>query len=141
MAPGERYLVAAGDNGAIRTFSLPGLAVNVARQKAHNGAVSVVVFSPDGRLLACGSKDRTVSLWDARTLQRLFTFPPLNSPVFNVAFSRDGALLGMCGADELITVWDLAAIRPQLAGFELDWDTPVDARSDLPPTDNEAFRK
>ena len=36
----------------------------------RNDAVSSVAFSPNGRTLACGSKDGTIRLWDAVTGKR-----------------------------------------------------------------------
>ncbi len=33
----------------------------------HGGEVRSVVFSPDGKILASGSRDNTVKLWDSQT--------------------------------------------------------------------------
>ncbi len=71
----------------------------------HTDAVSSVAFSPDGTLLASGSEDRTVKLWDVCTGQVLRT---LKHPdrVRSIAFSPDGKQLASGCADGLVWLWD-----------------------------------
>jgi COMPASS component SWD3 len=41
--------------------------------RGHTSSVLSVAFSPDGRLLASGSDDQTVKLWDVETGQEVRT--------------------------------------------------------------------
>jgi WD40 repeat protein len=61
--------------------------------RGHDKDVRAVAFSPDGRLLATGSEDKTVRLWDAQTGQLRHTVPDTGAEVTSVAFSPDGSLL------------------------------------------------
>src|SRR5437764_9693699 len=58
-----------------------------------SGSPSRVVFSPDGRLLAVGQVDGTVTLFDARTWARGAVFKMEPHMVTVLAFSRDGRWL------------------------------------------------
>ncbi len=123
-SPDESRLAVGGFDGNIHILSLPDLELKHTIEKAHEGRINRVVFSPDGRLLVSGGFDRKVIFWDGRTYQRLFTLPQ-TSPVYNLAFDRDGLRLAIAGVEELITVWNLALVRPELASVNLDWDAPA----------------
>jgi hypothetical protein len=79
-----------------------------------------VEFSPDGRMLAAGSADQRVRLWDLRTRRELPT--PKRKPagptglayLTPVVFSPDGKLLAWGKNDRKensVRLWDLAARR------------------------------
>ena len=73
----------------------------------HTNRVLGVAFSPDGRLLATASEDRTARLWDSATGEHLRTLTGHTSDVVAVAFSPDGRLLATASGKKA-RLWDPA---------------------------------
>ncbi|MEU4088016.1 WD40 repeat domain-containing protein [Streptomyces aureus] len=76
----------------------------------HRRAVNAVVFSPDGRLLATGSSDGTVVLWDVTDASRPARIAGLGGhrrAVNAVEFGPDGRLLATGGTDGNVILWDV----------------------------------
>lgn len=74
------------------------------RFEGHTKWVNTVAFSPDSKLIASGSDDKTARLWDAASGKELFRFEAHQARVGLVQFSRDGRQL-LCAADR-ISIWD-----------------------------------
>ncbi len=79
--------------------------------KRHQGGISRVVFSPDGKTVAGagGSFDPTIYLWDAATGKELAGLAGHTDYVDGVAFAPDGRTLASVSRDRTLRLWDLAA--------------------------------
>jgi WD40 repeat protein/tetratricopeptide (TPR) repeat protein len=72
----------------------------------HQGDVTAVAFSPDGKMFATGCADHLAQLWDTATTKPIGV--PFDHPdnVTAVAFSPDGKLLLTGCRDRVARLWD-----------------------------------
>lgn len=72
----------------------------------HRDAVRSIAFSADGQLLASGSDDSTLKVWDLNTQQPILN-KQLTGEILSVAFSADNRTLASSGTDRTIKLWNL----------------------------------
>ena len=74
----------------------------------HKDGVSQIKYSPDGKLIASASWDKTIKLWNAETGSLITTLTGHKNGINTIAFSPDGQTLISGGEDKTIKIWDLA---------------------------------
>ena len=79
----------------------------------HKDKVSSLAFSPDGTVLASGSDDDTILLWDVSTGQEIGVLLGHVDDVNSVAFSPDGTSLVSGSNDGTVRRWWMAGALAQ----------------------------
>jgi WD40 repeat protein len=81
------------------SFSLPG----------HQEAANCVIFSPDGRMLASTSRDKTAKIWDLESHRAIATLTD-TFDVQSASFSPSGDLLATASGTS-VRVWDMKTFQ------------------------------
>jgi WD40 repeat protein len=94
------------------------IAQQLAMQTGHAGTITKIRFSPDGKLIASASDDRSTILWDLQTHLQSLTLKGHELSVNDLAFSSDSKLLATAGHDGRVLVWDVVSGK-LLQSFEI----------------------
>ena len=128
-----RTIVSVGRDGSIRWWdATDGREIGIVRVGTPTVGWTSVRFSPDNRIIAVGTTDRTVQLFEANT-GKVFRTIKTQAKVTSVSFSPDGKLIcaGMDGntlIDNLMVLSGNAPIFGRGTGIVALWSTDTGER-------------
>jgi len=73
----------------------------------HLYTINALAWSPDGRVIASGSWDGTVRIWDVETAETVAILKAHKGRLTSVAFSPDGHLLATGAEDSRLNLWNV----------------------------------
>ena len=71
----------------------------------HIGHIYSIAFSPNGKILASASQDKTVKLWNVSTGAKIKSIKCGDSEIYDIAFSPDGKFIAAGGSDKMIKLF------------------------------------
>jgi WD40 repeat protein len=102
----DRKVAAVIDDDTVRLYDI-GTGKEIRAMKGHAAAVTSVDFSPDGKWLATGGKDKNTIVWDVASGKQLCQFQG-KAGVLQVQFSPNAKTLTITDADNKATTVDAA---------------------------------
>jgi small GTP-binding protein len=88
----------------------PGVRV-LRRFVGHQGAVMSMAFDPQGEVLASGSADKTIKLWETKTGKLVRTLDRSGEGVTSLAFVPQGGTLAAASFDNTLELWDVESSK------------------------------
>ncbi|MBT31266.1 MAG: hypothetical protein CMO01_16550 [Thalassobius sp.] len=104
-----QFIFTAGFDKSIKKWSGNGSIIN--EFNGHKDEVLCLALHPKKNILASGSRDKSIILWDTETGKKLYELKSHDADVNQISFSPDGKYLVSGGDDSRITLWDLAKMR------------------------------
>ncbi|MDT8401320.1 MAG: WD40 repeat domain-containing protein [Bacteroidales bacterium] len=91
--------------------------VILATIKEHGNPINSCSFSPDNRLILSAGDDKTVKIWNVKTLTEIKTLKAHDEGVNCCSYSPDGKLIVSGGQDNNLIIWDSLTYK-ELARLE-----------------------
>uniref|UniRef100_A0A8C5N1R5 Notchless protein homolog 1 n=1 Tax=Leptobrachium leishanense TaxID=445787 RepID=A0A8C5N1R5_9ANUR len=100
------------------------------RMTGHQALINEVLFSPDTRIIASASFDKSIKLWDGKTGKYISSLRGHVGAVYQISWSADSRLLVSGSSDSTLKVWDTKTkkLSVDLPGhadeiYAVDWST------------------
>jgi len=108
FSPDGNYIATGTRVGAVRVFDARNLK-SVVTTQGHDGWVTSLAFSSDGKLLASAGSDNTVKIWDVSDGdgKEVTTLKGNAGNVYAVAFHPTKKIVAWGGWDRVIRLWDI----------------------------------
>ena len=74
---------------------------------AHQDSISQIKYSPDGKMIASASWDKTIKLWNVDTGELINTLTGHTDGINSIAFSPDNQFLISGSEDKTIKIWNI----------------------------------
>lgn len=75
----------------------------------HSGQIRSLAISPDSELMASGSADKTINMWELDSGSLVYSLRDHSNWVRGLAFSPDSKTLVSCSADKTIKIWNVSS--------------------------------
>ncbi|MBL6446279.1 caspase family protein [Fulvivirga sp. 29W222] len=77
-------------------------------QRGHYAAIKAVAFTPDGKYLLTGSRDKSIKLWDVASGRELRSFLGHKSTINDIDVTDDGKYFISSSADKTAKFWEIS---------------------------------
>ncbi|XP_043260779.1 notchless protein homolog 1 [Colletes gigas] len=125
---GEEILVSGSDDFTLFLWKPEKGQKSIARMTGHQQLINDVKFSPDGRIIASASFDKSIKLWESNTGKYIASLRGHVQAVYSLAWSPDSRLLVSGSADSTLKVWSMKTkkLLRELPGhadevYAVDW--------------------
>jgi WD40 repeat protein len=112
FSPDEQTLAVGKGGRTILLYDLDAGSQTAVLRSGHNttnaltsSTADALTFSPDGRLLASGHRDKLLQVWDVRSAKSVTSFVAHASWLTALSFSPDGNTLATASKDRTVRLW------------------------------------